>query len=118
MFKNSVLAPIFKFLFTPEVDCKHKKCQVITTIKPEHMPFEFRKSVFELSGYGQKALSRQKTIILFFVLYFLYIISKYNTVHVLYKYMWSHPTPHGRPSEKLSHIKCYHSFNVGIAAAL
>ena len=46
IFKNSVLTPIFIFLFTPEVDFQYPKCQVITTIKPEHLPFEFQKSVY------------------------------------------------------------------------
>ncbi len=38
-------SPFSILLFTPEVDFKHKKCQIITTIKPENMTFEFRKLV-------------------------------------------------------------------------
>ncbi len=45
VFKKVFWRPFSIFLFKPEVDFQYLKCQVITTIKPEHMPFEFRKSV-------------------------------------------------------------------------
>ena len=51
--------PFSNFLFSPEVDFQCRKCQVIITIKPDHMPFEFRKSVYYFSGYKQITFSRQ-----------------------------------------------------------
>ena len=46
------------FLSKPEVDFQRQHFFVITSIKREHMPFEFRKSVYWFSGYEQKAFSR------------------------------------------------------------
>ena len=57
--KKMFMRPLPIFLVTPEVDFQYKKCQVITTIKPEHMPFDFRKSVYKFSGYKQITFFRQ-----------------------------------------------------------
>ena len=46
--------PFSIFLFTPEVDFQYKKFHIMPTIKPKHMPFEFRKSVYWFLGYQQK----------------------------------------------------------------
>ena len=59
------------FLFTPEVDFHYIKCQVITTIKHEHMPFEFRKSVNQFSGYKQITFSRENRKQIFSAIFFL-----------------------------------------------
>ena len=48
------------FLFKPEVDLKHPKCQIITTIKPDNMPFELLKSVNNFSSYEQKSFFSSK----------------------------------------------------------
>ena len=42
----------------PEVDFQRQHFPIITSIKPEHMPFEFRKSVYWFSENEQKAFSR------------------------------------------------------------
>ena len=46
------------FPFKPEVDFQRQHFSIITSIKPEHMPFEFRKSVYWFSRYEEKAFSR------------------------------------------------------------
>ena len=55
-----VLRILAKSLFPskPEVDFQRQHFSIITSIKPEHMPFEFRKSVYWFSRYEQKAFSR------------------------------------------------------------
>ena len=53
------------FPVKPEVDFQRQHFSVITSIKPEHMPFEFRKSVHQFSGYGQKAFSRRNRMSVF-----------------------------------------------------
>ena len=41
-------------LSQPEVDFQRQHFSVITSIEPEHMPFEFQKSVHKYSGYEPK----------------------------------------------------------------
>ena len=55
-----VLRILAKSLFPskPEVDFQRQHFSIINSIKPKHMPFEFRKSVYWFSRYEQKAFSR------------------------------------------------------------
>ena len=39
----------------PEVDFQRQHFSIIASIEPKHMPFEFRKSVYQLSGYEKKS---------------------------------------------------------------
>ena len=58
--RQLVLRILAKSLFPskPEVDFQRQHFSIITSIKPEHMPFKFRKSVYLFSGYEQKVFSR------------------------------------------------------------
>ena len=55
MFKR----PFPNFLLTTEVDFQEQNFQVVITIKPEHLTFEFRKFVFQFSDHKQIAIFRQ-----------------------------------------------------------
>jgi len=55
-----VLRILAKNLFPVETGSRFSATtfSIFTSIKPEHMPFEFRKSVYWFSRYEQKAFSR------------------------------------------------------------